>query len=451
MKRNISLITAISIVVTNMIGIGILTTPGVISSYLTSSGQVMMVWIFGGLIAFLGAVVYGQMGSIMPHSGGEFHYLSRIYHPILGKMAGWVSVIAGFAGPIALSSQAFAKYSLNIALVNQFFSNTISVLFREKIIALLLIFSISLFHVFRKRSALNFQLIITGLLITFLLLISYLGLTYETVTTTETRSSFSGNELNFGMALLLSVYSYTGWNASCYFAGHIRNPKRNMPLSLLLGVFIVVILYLAVNYGLMQVLGEQQLSGQVDFLSELGTKISGKLGSQLISATVLMILLASISSMVFTGSRIPLLKKSEVKNRHIELGRTGIAKMHALQIGIAALLIVFTGFQQLLLILTLILSFFTMLTAFGIFLLPWKQLKLSKIHEVLVKFSASVFLLVLIWLVVNSLDIIGMLNFWIFLIVTTAFSVLLLLCIFRKRTKKINHINSIYNPKTQTI
>ena len=134
MKQNVTLITAVSIVVTNMIGTGILTTPGVLSSYLTSTGQVMMVWIAGGIIALLGAVVYGQMGSLMPHSGGEFHYLSRIYHPKLGMAAGWVSVIAGFAGPIALSAMAFAKYMMNLPFVHQLFSNTFSIDIREKII-----------------------------------------------------------------------------------------------------------------------------------------------------------------------------------------------------------------------------------------------------------------------------------------------------------------------------
>jgi len=432
MKRNISLITAISIVVTNMIGIGILTTPGVISSYLTSTGQVMLVWILGGLIALLGAVVYGQMGSLMPHSGGEFHYLSRIYHPILGTMAGWVSVIAGFAGPIALSSLVFAKYSLNITPVNQFFSDSISVLFKEKMIALLLILSISLFHVTRTRTALNFQLIITGLLIIFLILISFFGLTHESGIAAETRSFYSGNELNFGLALLLSVYSYTGWNASCYFAGHIRNPKRNLPLSLFLGVFIVIILYLAVNYGLMQVLGEQQLSGQIDFLSELGTKISGKLGNQLISATVLVILLASISSMIFAGSRIPLLKKNHTKIMHFELGRTGIAKMHILQVGIASLLIVFTRFQQLLLLLTIVLIFFTILTAFGIFLLPWKRLVVSKHQEIGVKLSAGALLLVLIWLVINSLGQFAGANFGLVILAVSSGIGLTLFLIFKK-------------------
>ena len=125
MNRNVSLITAVAIVVTNMIGTGILTTPGVLSSYVANTTQVMLVWVIGGIIAFLGAVVYGQMGSLMPHSGGELHYLSRIYHPKIGTMAGWVSVIAGFAGPIALSSMAFSKYILNLPHVNQFFNEKI--------------------------------------------------------------------------------------------------------------------------------------------------------------------------------------------------------------------------------------------------------------------------------------------------------------------------------------
>jgi APA family basic amino acid/polyamine antiporter len=274
-----------------------------------------------------------------------------------------------------------------------------------------------------------------------------LGLFYQGGITSERISSFSGNELNFGMALLLSVYSYTGWNASCYFAGHIRNPKRNLPLSLLSGVFIVIILYLAVNYGLMQVLGEQQLSGQVDFLSELGTKISGKLGSQLISATVLVILLASISSMVFTGSRIPLLKKNHTVTMHVELGRTGIVKMHVLQVGIAALLIVFTGFQQLLLLLTIVLTFFTILTAFGIFLLPWKRLVVSKSQEIGVKLSAATLLLVLIWLVINSFGQFDRLNLGQIILAVSACIGLVLFLIFRKyfrnTSKQKLQVNSI--------
>ena len=404
MIRNVTLTAAVSIVVTNMIGTGILTTPGVLTAYVTNTTQAMMVWIIGGIIAFLGAVVYGQMGSLMPHSGGEFHYLSRIYHPKLGTVAGWVSVIAGFAGPIALSSMAFSKYIVNLPHAHQLFNDSISNIAGEKMIALLLIFSLSMFHIFRKKTALNFQLGITLLLITFLLVISYLGFRYDTGYHSESISSaFAGVKKNFGMALLLSVYSYTGWNASCYFAGEIRNPKRNLPLSLFLGVSIVMLLYLAVNYGLMNVLGVHDLSGQVDFLSALGEKLNGSIGRQLVSATVLVILLTSISSMIFAGSRIPLFKKSSLKKQHPEPGREEIVKMHILQISIATIFILFTGFQQLLLILTLVLTIFSNLTAFAIFLLPWRRLNVSKIHEILVKFSASALLVVLTWLIANTI------------------------------------------------
>ena len=437
MKRNVSLLTAIAIVVTNMIGTGILTTPGIVSSYLTTTGQVMLVWIIGGLIALLGAVVYGQMGSLMPHSGGEFHYLSRIYHPTVGMAAGWVSVIAGFAGPIALSAMAFAKYTINLPIADQLFSNTISVDIRERIIALLLIFLLSVFHVFRKRIALNFQLIITSLLIGFLLIISFWGFSYGMDSPLQSgSSSYSGFEKKFSMALLLSVYSYTGWNASCYFAGEIRNPKRNLPLSLFLGVSLVMGLYLAVNYGIISVLGLKHLSGQVDFLSSLGNTLNGKLGSQLISATVLVILLSSISSMIYTGSRIPLLKKRSLSNQNPDSGRKGIIKMYALQIGIAFLFILFTGFLQLLLILTLVLTFFSILTAFGIFLLPWERLRVSKIHEWAVKLSAFAMLVVLIALVANGVGEFKSFEFWMIVAVSLTFAGLFLFRYFRRRVAK---------------
>jgi APA family basic amino acid/polyamine antiporter len=437
MKRNVSLLTTIAIVVTNMIGTGILTTPGVVSSYLTSTGQVMLVWIIGGLIALLGAVVYGQMGSLMPHSGGEFHYLSRIYHPTIGTAAGWVSVIAGFAGPIALCAMAFAKYTINLPIVRQLFSYTISVDIRERIIALLLILILSIFHVFRKLSALNFQLIITSLLICFLLIISFWGFSYGVDSHLQSGLSLGyGFEKNFSMALLLSVYSYSGWNASCYFAGEIRNPKRNLPLSLFLGVSLVMGLYLAVNYGLISVLGLQHLSGHVDFLSSLGNTLSGKAGSQLISVTVLVILLSSISSMIYTGSRIPLLKKRSLSNQHSEPDRRGIIKMFVLQISIAFGFILFTGFLQLLLILTLVLTFFSILTAFGIFLLPWERLKVSKIQEWAVKLSAFALLVVLIFLLARGIGEFRSLEFWMIVAIFLTFAGLFLYRFFSRRVAK---------------
>ena len=142
-----------------------------------------------------------------------------------------------------------------------------------------------------------------------------------------------------------------------------------------------------------------------------------------------------------------------MKGGHLETGRQEIAKMHLLQMGIACLFILFTNFQQLLLLLTLVLSFFTILTAFGIFLLPWMRLKTSKAQEILVKISASALLLVFIWLIANGFDETVTLQFFILIAVPIIVSLAILL-IFRKRNKNMlqkQRINSIYNPKTQTI
>jgi hypothetical protein len=183
-------------------------------------------------------------------------------------------------------------------------------------------------------------------------------------------------------------------------------------------------------------LGFKHLSGQVDFLSSLGNMLSGKLGSQVISATVLVILLSSISSMIYTGSRIPLLKKRSLSNPHPEPGRRGIIKMYLLQIGIAFGFILFTGFLQLLLILTLVLTFFSILTAFGIFLLPWDRLKVSKIHEWAVKLSAFALLVVLVLLVANGLGEFRSLEFWLLVATFLTFAGAILFRFFRRRVTK---------------
>ena len=192
----------------------------------------------------------------------------------------------------------------------------------------------------------------------------------------------------------------------------------------------------------MSTIGIQHLSGQVDYLSQLGNILSGKLDSQLISATVLVILLASISSMIYTGSRIPLLKKRSLSRQHPEPCRKEILKVYVLQIIIAFLFILFTGFLQLLLILTLVLAFFSILTALGIFLLPWKRLRVSKIHEGLVKFCAAVLLVVLVWLVANSMGEFKTFEYWMYMIAILTFAGFVLLRLFRKRIEKFE-VNKI--------
>src|SRR5438067_8954837 len=109
-KRTIGFVTACSIVIANIIGTGIFTSLGFQLNDIQSGFALLMLWVIGGIVALCGALCYGELAAALPRSGGEYHFLSKIYHPALGFMAGFVSATVGFAAPIALAAMAFGKY-----------------------------------------------------------------------------------------------------------------------------------------------------------------------------------------------------------------------------------------------------------------------------------------------------------------------------------------------------
>src|SRR6266481_5286756 len=109
-QRTIGFFTAFSIVIANIIGTGIFTSLGFQLADIHSGFPLLMLWIVGGIVALCGALCYGELSAALPRSGGEYHFLSKIYHPSIGFMAGIVSATIGFAAPIALTAMAFGKY-----------------------------------------------------------------------------------------------------------------------------------------------------------------------------------------------------------------------------------------------------------------------------------------------------------------------------------------------------
>src|SRR5438445_844334 len=108
--RTIGFVTACSIVIANIIGTGIFTSLGFQLADIQSGFALLMLWVVGGIAALCGALCYGELSAALPRSGGEYHFLSKIYHPAIGFMAGVVSATIGFAAPIALAAMAFGKY-----------------------------------------------------------------------------------------------------------------------------------------------------------------------------------------------------------------------------------------------------------------------------------------------------------------------------------------------------
>src|SRR6266404_5686210 len=112
--RTIGFVTACSIVIANIIGTGIFTSLGFQLADIQSGFALLMLWVVGGIAALCGALCYSELSAALPRSGGEYHFLSQIYHPVLGFMAGFVSATVGFAAPIALAAMAFGTYFVGV-------------------------------------------------------------------------------------------------------------------------------------------------------------------------------------------------------------------------------------------------------------------------------------------------------------------------------------------------
>jgi basic amino acid/polyamine antiporter, APA family len=117
LQRNIGLFPATNIVVANMIGAGIFTTSGLLMSGLNDPVVMLLLWIAGGIIALCGALAYGELGAAMPAAGGEYRFLSDLYHPIFGFLSGWVSFTVGFSAPIAASAMGFSEYLVSVNIL----------------------------------------------------------------------------------------------------------------------------------------------------------------------------------------------------------------------------------------------------------------------------------------------------------------------------------------------
>jgi len=110
LQRKLGLFPSTNIVVANMIGAGIFTTSGLLMAGLNNPIILLSLWVVGGIIALCGALSYGELGAAMPRAGGEYHFLSRLFHPLFGFLSGWVSFVVGFSAPIAASAMGFSEY-----------------------------------------------------------------------------------------------------------------------------------------------------------------------------------------------------------------------------------------------------------------------------------------------------------------------------------------------------
>jgi APA family basic amino acid/polyamine antiporter len=296
-RRTIGFVTASSIVIANIIGTGIFTSLGFQLADIQSGFPLVMLWIIGGIAALCGALCYGELSAALPRSGGEYHFLSQIYHPALGFMAGFISATVGFAAPIALAAMAFGKYFVGVFGIGS-----------PVLLSFVAVWVVTVFHLGNLQVGSAFQNLST---LVKLLLIGALIAAGVFVQPKQPISFFPepGDAVRifgapFAVALVYVMYSYSGWNAAAYITGEIKKPEKNVPRSLLVGTATVIVIYVLLNAVFLATTPVQELKGQIDVALIAGKHIFGANGGRAAGAVICLGLISAISSMTWIGPRV---------------------------------------------------------------------------------------------------------------------------------------------------
>jgi len=399
-RRTVGFFTACGIVIANIIGTGVFTSLGFQVADIHSGFALLMLWIVGGIAALCGALCYGELSAALPRSGGEYHFLSEIYHPALGFMAGFISATVGFAAPIALAAMAFGKYFHGVCN----FGSPI-------LLSFVTVWIVALFHFGNLRLGSTFQNVWT--LVKLLLIVALIGaglLIEEKQPITflphaaDTMAIFSGA---FAVALVYVMYSYSGWNASSYIIGEVKNPERNVPRSLLVGTTIVMAAYVLLNAVFLATAPQDEMRGQLEVGLIAGKHIFGENGGRIVGAVICLGLISAISSMTWIGPRVTMSMGEDHWLLRF-LGRKNAEGVPAnavlVQLLIVNLLLLTRSFELVVIYIQFALLLCSLLTVIGVVVLRMARPEIARPYRVwLYPIPPIVFAAITVWMIVYLL------------------------------------------------
>jgi basic amino acid/polyamine antiporter, APA family len=394
-SKNYTLTTAVTLVIANMIGTGVFTSLGYQVGPLPSGFAILMLWLVGGIVALCGAMTYAEISTTLKRSGGEYLYLSKIFHPVIGFLSGWMSSVVGFAGAISAVAIAIGEYATEATGVS------------TKVIAVMAILAISFIHWFGVKTGGRVQTLLTSLKISLIVFFCLAPFFIDADSKTAIQFLPQPGDWNlilssgFAVSLVFVMYAYTGWNASAYIAGNLDHPRKNLPLSLITGTSVVVMIYLALNAMFLYTAHFDELQGQNDIGNVVAFKLFGHTAGTIFSGIFSFALLSTLSAMTIAGPRVieamgedyQLLQSFSVKNRY-QMPYVAILT----QAGWAIFLVLVSSFKEIIQYISVSLSFFSMLTVFGIFFLRKKAVSGDHFKTPLYPITPIVFILCTLWM-----------------------------------------------------
>jgi len=367
--------TASAVIIANMVGTGVFTSLGFQLLDIHSGFVLLMLWVVGGITALCGALTYAELGAALPRSGGEYNFLSQIYHPVVGFVSGWVSATIGFAAPVALAAITFGSY----------LASALPAL-SPKWLAVGLIIIVTAAHIGTRRRSSNFQSVFTAVKISLIVgfCLACWILVPEPQTIRFLPAAGDGALLlgsAFAVSLIYVNYAYTGWNSVTYLINEVEQAQQNLPRILVTSAGIVMVLYVALNFTFLYVAPIDALEGKVDVGYIAAQHVFGATGAAAISIVLSLLLVSTVSAMTIAGPRVlqvigedyPVFRKLAGRNED------GIPSLAILVQSAAALAFVTTSsFNSILVFSGFILGLNTVFAVLGIFILRFRQPDLAR-------------------------------------------------------------------------
>ena len=374
--------TVTAVVIANMIGTGVFTSLGFQLLDIQSGFAILLLWALGGLIAVCGSMTYAELGSALPRSGGEYNFLTEIYHPSAGFISGWISATIGFSAPTALAAITFSTYLLTIfpEINNDWL---------RKIIACSLIVILAFIHSSNRKSSGGLQMIFTVMKVGVIILFCFGAILFAkniqpvsfSPNNNDISTIFSGS---FAVSLIYVSYAYTGWNAATYLSSEIERPQKYLPLILISGTTIVTVLYILLNFVFLSVAPIEDMQGKIEIGFIAAQSAFGGSVANFTGLVLSLLLISTVSAMTIAGPRVLQVIGEDFKVLNIlsRKRKDGIPSTAIyIQSLIAIIFILSSSFESILVFAGFTLALNSFVTVIAVFVLRSKQPNLPRPYK----------------------------------------------------------------------
>ena len=383
LKRNIGFLPAFSTVIGIVIGSGVFFKAAIIYKTTGNVSLGMIAWVLGGIITICAGLTVAELAAAIPETGGMIVWIERAYGRSFSYLLGWAQTVIYFPASMAAAAIIFATQCVNLFQLDKIYNIPI---------AIAVALSVTCLNLLGGKTGGIVQTVATFCKLIPIFAIVIFGLFQANPHTVELfpNSSTFSNDNSFtalGSALLATMYAYDGWIAVGNIAGEMKNPRRDLPRAIFLGLGLVMVIYLLINTAYLMTMPMEQISGNQKAASEIAVLLFGGVGGKIITIGILISVYGTLNGYTMTGIRVPyaMAIKDQIpfKNTWTKLNKFAIPHYSAFLLLGIAIIMIFTGqFDTLTDFLLFTIWFFFVATFIAVFILRKKEPSLARPYKV---------------------------------------------------------------------